>query len=75
MEEIVGPLYDQRREGSIRCERIEDANAITVLLNAVKNFSDFEFLLSGENIRKAIADGQTLGYVYGFDGQKSYTFR
>lgn len=75
MEEISGPLYDQHREGSIRCERIEDAQAIGVLVGAVKNFSDFEFLVSGETIRKAVESGQTRGFVHAFDGKRGYTIQ
>lgn len=71
MWESWGPYYTDRRDASLHIERLEDANAIAVLLPAVKNFSDFELLVSTIHDR-VLRHSTTGGTCYAYDGKGGY---
>lgn len=62
-ENVEGGDWRTERVGYLDIERIEDANAIGVLFNAVKNFSDFELLISAVRDR-VMAHSTTKGTCY-----------
>lgn len=61
--------YEDEREAYISVERLEDANAIAPLVPAVKNFADFELLIS--TVRdKILRHSKTGGYCYAYSATR-----